>query len=373
MLSIDGSYGEGGGQMLRTSLSLAAVLGRELRVFNIRANRSRPGLAAQHLTCVNAIAEVCGARVEGAELRSTELTFEPGRAAGGDPAQAGRHGIAVRGGNYAWEIGTAGSTSLVLQTVLPPLLFAAEPSTVEIRGGTNVPWSPAFEYLENVFVPALSEMGTHVHLTRSRPGFFPKGGGHIRAEIAPLRKPLCPLEFTERGELHSLRALSLVEARLPDHILRRQVEGAREALGRAASGLSAEDLKLEADCPGTMLMIATAFERGLGGFAALGKRGRPAEKVGAEAGRRAREFLGSGASVDAHLADQLLPYAALAAGTSRYVTEEITQHLTTNAWVIGQFLELDCGLEEATGMVTVAGTGLLPAEGEEANGGEDDG
>jgi len=398
MLSIDASYGEGGGQVLRTSLALAALLGRELHLFNIRAGRPKPGLAAQHLTCVRAAAQVCGAHIEGAELRSTELTFLPGRLRGPRAGDEGvpRHGIAVRGGgcpqppqtqrsrarmpdlrpgcvhggHYAWQIGTAGSTSLVLQTVLPPLLFADRPSVVEIRGGTNVPWSPPFEYLDQVFVPALREMGTHVSIARSRLGFYPKGGGHIRAEIAPLRAPLRALDLTDRGQRRSLRAITLVEARLPEHILRRQVQGARQALGQAGSELAAEAVKLEADSPGTMLMIAAEFERGLGGFTALGKRGRPAEKVGADAGRQAAAFLRSGATVDRHLADQLVPYAAVAQGITRYVAEATTEHLTTNIWVVRQFLDIDCELDEATGLLTWVGKGLSPAEVEGSDRGE---
>jgi len=362
MLNIDGSYGEGGGQVLRTSLSLAATLGRNLHLFNIRASRSKPGLAAQHLTCVKAAAEVCGAQVEGAEIGSTELTFRPGAVAG-DNGQRSRarkpdlRGRCVRGGRYAWKIGTAGSTSLVLQTVLPPLLFAREPSSVQVHGGTNVPWSPAYDYLERVFLPALRQTGANARLARLRLGFYPKGGGCVQADISPLAEPLCALDLTERGELQSLSALSLIEARLPDHILERQVQGAREALGRAAASLSAEILKLDAHSPGTMLMVAAQFERGFGGFTALGKRGRPAEKVGADAGKQAASFLNSGATVDMHLADQLVLYAALAEGITRYVTESISQHLTTNLWVVRQFLDLDCNLDEDTGLVEITGVG----------------
>ncbi|MGC9318847.1 MAG: RNA 3'-terminal phosphate cyclase, partial [Armatimonadota bacterium] len=274
MLTIDGSHGEGGGQVLRTSLALSALLGREMRIHSIRAGRSKPGLAAQHLAAVRAAAEVCGADTEGASMGSQELTFRPRD---------------LRSGDYRFEIGTAGSTTLVLQTVLPPLLFARGSSVVRIHGGTNVRWSPPQEYIAEVFLPAIARMGASVELECITPGFYPRGGGCIEARVSHLRETLAPLRWRDRGELSSFKAFSVVEARLPSHIIRRQIEGARQALGSA--GLRTETAHPESASPGTMLMVVAAFERGGGGFTALGERGRPAEEVGREAGGQARRFL----------------------------------------------------------------------------------
>lgn len=341
MVTIDGSHGEGGGQVLRTSLTMSALLGRELRLEHIRAGRSRPGLAAQHLASVHAAAQICGAEVRGATMGSQELTFTPGE---------------VRTGRFHFEIGTAGATTLVLQTVLAPLLFARGSALVQIHGGTNVRWSPPQEYITNVFLPAIAHMGAEASLDCMVPGFYPRGGGCIEARITPLERALEPLEWAERGELRSLTAHSVVEARLPGHIIRRQIEGARRQLG--STGLRAHTAHPRSQSSGTMLMITAQFEHGMAGFTSLGERGKPAEQVGAEAGREAAAFLQSDASVDRHLADQLLIYAALAAGETRYVTEEITDHLRTNAWVIRQFIDAEIEIDETTREVAVRGVGL---------------
>lgn len=341
MLTIDGSHGEGGGQVLRTSLSLSALLSRELRIDNIRAGRSKPGLAAQHLACVRGAATVCGAAVEGDRMGSMELEFVPGQ---------------VRGGRYQFEVGTAGAATLVLQTVLPALLFAGRPSHVQVHGGTNVLWSPPQEYIDALFFPTIHEMGADVVLECLAPGFYPKGGGCIEARIQPLEAVHAPLRWARRGELRSLTAYSVAEARLPAHIVRRQIEGAREALG--STGLRSFEAHPPSPSPGTTLTIVAGFEHGRAGFSAIGRRGKPAEEVGREAGEAASRFLAGSASVDRHLADQVLLYAALARGRTTYVTEEVTEHLRTNAWVIEQFLNTTITIDEATGAVAVDGIGM---------------
>ncbi|MFW5866690.1 MAG: RNA 3'-terminal phosphate cyclase [Armatimonadota bacterium] len=345
MLTIDGSHGEGGGQVIRTSLSLSALLGRDLRIENIRAGRSRPGLAAQHLASVRAAAAVCGAATEGDRMESQELEFRPGE---------------VRGGRYQFKVGTAGAATLVMQTVLPALLFAAESSHVQVHGGTNVLWSPPHEYIAAVFLPALGEMGADISLECLVPGFYPKGGGCIEARVQPLRSALQPLKWRDRGGLRSLTAYSVAEARLPAHIVRRQIDGAREALG--STGARTVQSRPSSRCPGAGLVIAASFDRGRAGFSATGKRGKPAEDVGREAGVQAARFLEDTASVDRHLADQLLLHAALAAGRTQFVADEVTEHLLTNAWVIKHFLDVEIVIDEATRVVTVDGAGM-PATG----------
>lgn len=346
MLTIDGSHGEGGGQVLRTSLALSALLGREVRIEAIRAGRPGPGLAAQHLASVHAAARVCSAQVRGAALRSMSLTFRPGPLAGGQ---------------FRLDVGTAGAATLVLQTVLPCLLFARADACVQITGGTDVPWSPPQEYLAHVFLPALADMGATVDFDCLVPGFYPKGGGVIEARVRPVSRALGPLSWSERGELRSLRAFSVAEARLPAHIIRRQLDGARSALGSV--GLRTESAHPQSLSPGTALVIAARFERGAAGFTALGERGRPAEEVGRAAGEEAAAFLAGSATVDRHLADQLLLYAAIAAGETTFVTDEVTEHLRTNAWVIAQFLDAPIEIDEPTGRVAVRGVGLPAGEG----------
>jgi RNA 3'-terminal phosphate cyclase (ATP) len=202
-------------------------------------------------------------------------------------------------------------------------------------------------------------MGARVELECLKPGFYPKGGGCVEARVTPLERPLEPLRWTTRGDLRSLTAYSVVSADLPDHIIARQVEGAREALGDA--GIAVETRHPHAASPGTMLMVAAGFERGRGGFAALGERGKPAEQVGREAGREAASFLDGNASVDMHLADQLLIYGAMAGEETRYRTENVTAHLSTNRWTIQQFLQVEIDIDSSTGSVTIEGAGLRPA------------
>ncbi len=345
MLTIDGSKGEGGGQVLRTTLSMAVLLEREVRIEKIRAGRSTPGLAAAHLTAVRAAAAVCGAEVEGAEMGSEQVTFRPS---------------STRGGSYEFDVGTAGSTTLVLQTILPPLLLAPGTSYARIHGGTNVLWSPPQEYFAHVFLPAIAAMGARVAFECLAPGFYPRGGGLIEARITPLENPLRPLLWQDRGEFQSLQAFSVASESLPDHITARQIKGAREALG--STGLSEQRSHPRSLSPGTMLMIAAGFERGRAGFTAHGERGRPAEKVGREAGREAAAFLDGKASVDEHLADQLVIYGAMAGKESGYRTAKVTEHLRTNLSTVRQFLEIDMDVDDTDGSVRICGAGLRPAK-----------
>ncbi len=338
MVVIDGSFGEGGGQILRTSLTLAAVTGRPVRIFKIRAGRPNPGLAAQHLTAVRAAAAVCGGRVRGDRIGSTEVIFEPGQ------PQAGEYEFDV-----AAERGSAGAASLVLQTVLPILLAAGGDSQVTIHGGTAVPWSPSYEYLAHVFVPALRRMDVWLEVSRPRAGFYPHGGGTIVARVRGSMPS--GLNLTERGKLRRIVIHSVVSQRLPAHIGPRQIAGCRQALGQWARRAEVEEIDdhVPAGGPGTAVAAAAQFESGFCGAIALGKRGKPAEKVGAEAGLELARVIESGAAVDAHLADQLLLYAAMAAGPSQFTCPEITGHLETNAHVIGNFVDVKVAWEEVDG------------------------
>lgn len=350
-IHIDGSYGEGGGQVLRTSLSLAVLVGCELTMEGIRSGRRKPGLAGQHVTCVRAAAAICGAEVEGDEVGSQELRFRPGR---------------VMPGEYEFDVSDvyagAGATGLVFQAVLPPLLLAGGDSRVVIRGGTNVPWSPSFEYLRGAFLPALARAGARVSLERTRGGWYPGGGGEIVAEVRGPGAPLAPLQLVERGALRALTVVSTVSEQLPRHILGRQAEGALGTLPDELARLAAREHERPAGGPGTCLALLAQFQTGHAGATALGERGVPAEKVGARAAAELNAFLDSGAAVDAHLGDQLLLPAALADGASVILAEQNTEHLRTNAWVVRQFLDANITIEgERPVRIAVDGVGHRPA------------
>jgi RNA 3'-terminal phosphate cyclase (ATP) len=317
MLFLDGSYGEGGGQILRTALSLAALSGTPVRIERLRAGRPQPGLRPQHLTAVQALAQVAQAEVTGAHLGSQELTFRPG---------------ALRGGRYHFDVaaktGSAGSVTLIAQALLPPLLKAGAPATVILKGGTHVPWSPPAHYLKYVFLPALAAMGAEVEMTLERWGWYPKGGGEVRLDIRPARS-LNRVEWRTSAANSGFRALS-ASARLPEHVARRQAARLQSRLGPA---VPVEIVRVESRDPGSLVGLWGPRA----GFSALGARGKPAEQVADEAVDAFLTFQESGAALDRHLADQILIYLALAGGPSTLTTEALTSHLTTNAWVIEQF------------------------------------
>jgi RNA 3'-terminal phosphate cyclase (ATP) len=337
---IDGSYGEGGGQVLRTSLAMAALTGRAVEIGNIRAGRPKPGLAAQHLTGCRAVAAITSGTLIGAEMGSVQLRFEPG------PVQAGQ---------FEFAVGTAGATTLVLQALLPALAFGPGETTLVLHGGTHVSWSPPFEYLRDVFLPALAEMGLQVEVELVRPGWYPEGGGTIHVRVAPVRE-LRPIIWPERGERRLIECVSGTSG-LPDHVAERQLRSAVEALGRAGLQPRTRVWRAPARGKGSFCFVRAVFAPGLGGHSALGARGKPAEQVGAEAAEAFLAFLGSPAAVDYHLADQLLPYLALSRGESNLAVETVTSHLLTNAWVVQQFAERPVrvvGCQGQAGQVLVA-------------------
>ncbi len=342
-VEIDGAQGEGGGQILRTSLSLAAVTGKAVRIVNVRANRKSPGLSNQHLAAVRAVARLGGGEVSGDKIGSRVVELAP---------RAGAPKV-LRGTAWLFDVaaerGSAGSAGLVLQTVLPPLLMAGGPSEVEVHGGTNVPWSPCYEYLRHVFAPCLAWMGASVELERPRAGFYPQGGGVVKARVE-LEGNLEPMRAINRGRLIKAVAHSVVSDRLPEHIGPRQVKGCIDALraeGAETGYLGKLEEHVASAGPGTCVTAAVWFEHGFGGASALGEKGVPAEKIGAQAGHALAEFLRSGAALDEHLSDQILLYAALADGASEWTTPAVTRHIETNADVIRAFLPVEIGWERA--------------------------
>ncbi|GAB4532356.1 MAG: RNA 3'-terminal phosphate cyclase [Anaerolineae bacterium] len=336
MLVIDGSYGEGGGQILRTALALAAIAGKAVRFEKIRAGRKNPGLAAQHLTVVRAIATLCNAQVSGDEPGSQTLIFRPG-----GPVQAGDYVFDVA---EAREGGSAGAATLVLQAILLPLSLAGlqrsqgqkRDSTVTIRGGTHVAWSPPFDYVQDVWLPALSRLGVDATLELNRWGWYPVGQGEIQATIRGLQSNLSPLTLVERGALLRVRGRA-VAANLPSHIPQRMATRAQSLLKSAGIEARVDPLRVRAACAGAGIFLTAEYETVRAGFSALGARGKASEVVAEEAVAALLAHRDSGAVLDQHLADQLVLPLALAGGVSSFSVERVSRHLTTNIWVVEQF------------------------------------
>lgn len=327
---VDGRQGEGGGQILRTSLSLACITGKTLHMEHIRAARRNPGLARQHLSCVHAAAEICGGRCEGAALHSQVLHFQPGP---------------VRSGDFVFDIGSAGSASLVVQTVLPALFLADGPSTVTVTGGTHNPWAPPFDFFAETFLPAITGAGFQASCELQKHGFFPAGGGKITLRIQPRKDDAaCAINLCEPDELRRIDA-RIYTAMLPERIAQRQERLLRE---------SRLDIKrvehidvTDSDGPGNCAMLRlTASGECLHTtiFTAFGQKGKPSEKVVGEVVAMAEDFLQSGAAADRFLADQLVLYMAIAKGGS-YTTSELSTHLATNIETIKKFLPVDFAIE----------------------------
>jgi RNA 3'-terminal phosphate cyclase (ATP) len=320
MLILDGSYGEGGGQILRSALSLSAITGRPIEIRHIRARRGKPGLRSQHLTSVRAAAAVCGADVSGGELGSQFLKFIPGE---------------VRPGSYRFEIGTAGSVMLVLQTLLLPLALAREASEITLTGGTHVPWSPCFHYVDLVFRPALASMGILFEVMLQKAGWYPRGGGMIRALIHPSGRPAHFRQETTSGPPAASWAVSAT-SNLPGHVRSRQANRIGTLCGQRGIAISVEEKEFPADSPGSMVFCWTVAGGRFGGFTGVGARGKPAEHVAEEAVLPFLAFLEGGTQVDSCLSDQLVLPAALADGESLWSVDSATGHLRTNIWVAEQ-------------------------------------
>jgi RNA 3'-terminal phosphate cyclase (ATP) len=321
MITIDGSKGEGGGQILRTSLALSLATGAPFRIEKIRAGRKKPGLMRQHLTAVHAAAAVGRARVDGAATGSMTLTFEP---------------QALEPGEYTFSVGTAGSATLVLQTVLPPLLRAPAPSTLTLEGGTHNPFAPPFDFLERAFLPVVNRLGPRVEVALERAGFYPAGGGRFTATITP--GPIGPLDLRDRGDIVSRRVKATV-SNLPREIAQREVRAVLEALNW--NGDSGEVASVAGPGPGNVVVIDITSEHASEVCTAFGEVGVRAEAVAGRAADDARRYLAAGVPVGAHLADQLLPIAALGQGAV-FRTVGLTQHTRTNADIVGRFVPVEC-------------------------------
>ncbi len=325
MISIDGSFGEGGGQVLRTSLALSLVTGTPFSISNIRAGRKKPGLMRQHLTAVNAAAEIGNAKIEGNSIGSRSFTFEP---------------ETIKAGKYHFAIGTAGSCTLVLQTVLPALIIADRPSEIVLEGGTHNPFAPPFEFLEKAFLPIINRMGSAVSAVLEKPGFYPAGGGRFSVFVKPA-KTLSRIDLIDRGRMLSRTACAVV-SNLPIKIAHRELKVVAKKVEWERESLKAVEVE-KSHGPGNILTLEIKSENVTEVFTGFGERGVSAEKVAMRTVKQAREYLAMDVPVGRYLADQLLIPMAMA-GQGRFRTLSPTQHTTTNMEIIQKFLDVDITL-----------------------------
>jgi len=326
MIELDGSAGEGGGQILRTSLALSMITGQPFRITRIRANRPKPGLMRQHLVAVQAAARVSGATVSHAELGSEALSFAPGPVVAGD---------------YEFAIGSAGSCTLVLQTLILALLHAGAPSTVRVTGGTHNDMAPPVQFLQRAYAPLLAAMGAHVDFRLERYGFYPAGGGTVVAEVTPCAG-LKPMTLLERGVRREGYAEAFT-AGIPASVGQRELACIGAKMGWGETQLMPYVLPGEQG-PGNAVLITLEHEHVTEVFAGFGAKMVRAEVVAGQALKEAREYIGSGAAVGEHLADQLMLPLALAGGGS-FTVSTVSRHALTNAEVIGRFLPVEIAFE----------------------------
>ncbi len=349
MLHIDGSRGEGGGQVLRTCLSLAALTKRPFRLTRIRAGRKKPGLRPQHLTAVRAVADLCRAQVGGAKINATTLEFYPA--------------ASPRGGSYTFDVsdaaqgGSAGSVSLVFQAVIWPLLFADGPAQLTLRGGTHVPFSPPFHYVAEVAQPAFARLGATFALSLRAWGWFPAGGGEISADITPVSR----LRAVDFAPVPAERVFGVsAVTNLPAHIPNRMARRSHNLLQQRGLPAKIEEIRARGAGPGAGLVLWVPGA----GCTSLGRKGLPADKVAETAVAQLAAFVDNRAAVDRYLADQLLLPLALAQGQGSYTTDTLTQHTLTNADLLRHWLGVDIDIRGdlgAAARVTVTGINLTRA------------
>ena len=337
IVTIDGAHGEGGGQILRTALTLSVITSRPFRIVNIRATRRNPGLQPQHLSATRAAAAIAGAMVVGDQLGSSELTFTPSHS--------------PQPGSYAFDVaeiaghGSAGSSILILQTVLVPLALAPGPSSVVVRGGTHQEWAPTFDHFADSYLPALHRMGMSAKADLVQWGWYPAGGGEVLCTTAGAPDAATrrvgwpqPIELLDRGPLNRIAGRA-VAANIPAHarVAQRMSDRARAVLSDLGVPVQIEPLRVRAVCAGAGIFLLAEYESAAAGFSAHGRQGKPSETVAEEAAADLREHHVSGAAIELHLADQLLVPLAISAGPSRFTMARPTAHLATNAWTIEQF------------------------------------
>lgn len=321
IIRVDGSFGEGGGQILRSSVALSLLTGKPVEVFNIRAKRPNPGLRPQHKSAIEALARMSNSKVEGCFVGSRMIRFFPGE---------------IIEGKYKFDIGTAGSVTLFLQALLPALIFSGQRFEIQVRGGTHVSFSPTWDYYTHVFFEFLRRCGHSIEGEILRYGFYPKGGGCVRVFVKGGEQK--GIDWREKGELIELSGIS-ISCSLPEHIAKRQAMSAMKVLWEYEPKI--EKICCESLSPGTAITLWATFENGLFGATSLGKKGKRAEDVGKEAGERLKEYIKAECTVDLRLEDQILVYLALASESSKFKILRPTGHFETNMWVIKKFLPVE--------------------------------
>jgi len=336
MIEIDGSHGEGGGQILRTSISLSAVVGEPIRIKKIRAGRANPGLSPQHVTSIEAVAEICGGDVEGVFAGSREVVFKPGQLIGGD---------------FEFDVGTAGSVSLVAQSCLLPSAMSKSIVRMRIKGGTDVRWSPPIDYMKSVHLPMLERLGVSCDLELVSRGFYPEGGGEVSFDTTPAGG-LKPVGMRERGRLVSISGIAYSQ-NLPDHVTSRMKHSALKSL------LDFPEVGIDVDVrkghsTGAGILLAAEFENTVLGESVLGEKGVSSETLGETCAENLKETVKSNATIDERMLDQILPYMALADKGSTVLAEGMTPHAETNIWVIEQILGKKFAVSKRGGLTEVS-------------------
>ena len=338
MIEIDGSYLEGGGQIIRTAVALSTVSGKPCKIFNIRANRPSPGLQAQHKTAVNSVAKLCNAKLKGVGIGSNSIEFYPEE---------------IYGGSLVFDIGTAGSISLVLQSLMIPAVHCKNPLDIKIKGGTMVRWSPTIGYLQNITLPLLRKFGYNAEITLIRHGFYPKGGGVVEAKINKSNNK--PIEFLNRGKLIKIIGMCIASRYLEKANV---AERMQKLLKKEISKIGPNEIEFhyfDTSCPGCGIDLFAEYENTIISSNSICEIRKPAEDVAKEALDLLLAEHNSGAALDKHMADQILPYMAL--GTingheSVVKVSEITSHVKTNIWVVEKFLPVKFKIDKKNKIIS---------------------
>jgi RNA 3'-terminal phosphate cyclase (ATP) len=353
MIEIDGSEHSGSGTMVRDAIPFCILTGQEIRLRNIRAKRDKPGLRPQHLKALEAAANLCGGELSGGTVGSREIRFHPGKG--------------IKGGAFAWDIGTAGSTAMLALSLMPLGLFADSTSTYRVTGGLFQDFAPSLFHLKHVLLPTVRKMGIEAELRIVQPGYVPKGGGRVELQIAPLKEALKPLTLFRQGQVKSIRGIALSSHLKERDVSRRMGRECERALKGKGFDTEIELLHDERESPafegcsiqpGAALAVWAATDTGcLIGADMAGARGRTAEVIGRQTALDLLADLGSGATVDRHLADQVIPFAALAKGTSTFLIPSVTEHVEARLWLVEKILGAKCRIHG--NLVTIDGIGFL--------------
>ena len=331
MLNIDGSYGEGGGQILRNAVALSVLTNTPVEIKNIRNNRPNPGIKPQHYIAIKSIQTLCNAETNGLEVGSSNLKFSPGK---------------IKGGNYKFDIGTAGSIPLVFQACILSSLNIKEPVSISVTGGTDVKWAPSIDYFRYVFLPLLQKMGLSVETQLIKRGYYPKGGGESEITIKPV-SDLKPLKLNDEQIFEKVDGIINI-SNLPEHISIRMKRYAIKTLLKKNLSASINIDKVDSLSQGTGITLWTKSKKTILGSTFLGERGVSSEIIGETVANELIREIDAGSTVDLHAFDQLLPYMAIARskGISSCIVSNISSHAQTNMWLLKQFFDVDFKLSQ---------------------------